>query len=274
VFTRKPAAPHIVSPNIEPFRGGKHPLSNYFPVDISVEDVSYPTAEHYYQHAKAMSLGLPDEADEVLYADTLYKAMTLGNDLDNLVSAAEITLWHDQRVEVMRRTLDLKYHASPEFREHLFCTKDKTLVEATSNPFWASGLPPSKTLRISASLWPGRNQLGLLLMELRSISQENLSPQINVAELADELIGHALKSDDTNLTSPDVLARADALLNTPQCRQQLPVTSQAPTPLVRNKRKAALLSPLENAAKRDTTPKIDTIFQKNSQHVLSHHKPH
>jgi hypothetical protein len=70
-------------------------------------------------------------------------------------------------------------------------------------------------------------------MELRSISQENLSPQINVAELADELIGHALKSDDTNLTSPDVLARADALLNTPQRRQQLPVTSQAPTPPVR-----------------------------------------
>jgi ribA/ribD-fused uncharacterized protein len=122
MFTRKPAAPHIVSPNIEPFRGGKHPPSNYFPVDISVEDVSYPTAEHYYQHAKAMSLGLPDEADEVLYADTLYKAMTLGNDLDNLVSAAEITLWHDQRVEVMRRTLDLKYHASPEFREPLVST--------------------------------------------------------------------------------------------------------------------------------------------------------
>jgi hypothetical protein len=111
-------------------------------------------------------------------------------------------------------------------------------------------------------------------MELRSRSQENLSPQINVAELANELIGHALKSDDTNLTSPDVLARADALLNTPQCRQQLPVTSQAPTPPVRNKRKAALLRHLEKAAKRDTTPKIDTIFQKNSQHVLSHHKPH
>ena len=31
--------------------------------------VTYPTAEHYYQHAKAMSLGLPGEADEILHAD-------------------------------------------------------------------------------------------------------------------------------------------------------------------------------------------------------------
>ena len=112
VFARKPAAPqHMLRPNIEPFRGGKHPLSNYFPADISVGDVTYPTAEHYYQHAKAMSLGLPDEADEIRHADTPYKAMMLGNDLDNLVSAAEIDLWQDQKVEVMRSTLDFKYHA-------------------------------------------------------------------------------------------------------------------------------------------------------------------
>ena len=31
--------------------------------------VTYPTAEYYYQHAKAMSLGLPGEADEILHAD-------------------------------------------------------------------------------------------------------------------------------------------------------------------------------------------------------------
>ena len=81
------------------------------------------------------------------------------------------------------------------------------------------------------------------------------------------------KNYDTNLTSPDVLGRADALLNKPKRREHQPPTSQAPTPPVRNKRKPAL-SPMENAAKQDTTPKIGTIFQKDSQHVLSHHKPH
>ena len=143
----------------------------------------------------------------------------------------------------MRSTLDFKYHASPEFREHLDSTQGKTLVEATNNIYWASGLPPAKTLRVPASRWPGRNQLGVLLMELRSRStRENQSPQITTAALADELIGHALKSD-THLTCPDVLSRADVLLSTPQHRAQLPHTSQAPTPPVRNKRKAALSPP-------------------------------
>ena len=96
-----------------------------------------------------MSLGLPDEADEIRHADTPYKAMLLGTDLDNLVSAAEIDLWQDQKVEVMRSTLDFKYHASPEFREHLDSTQGKTLVEATNNIYWASGLPPAKTLTSS-----------------------------------------------------------------------------------------------------------------------------
>ena len=88
-------------------------------------------------------------------------------------------------------------------------------------------------------------------MELRSRStQENQYPQITAAAAA------------------DVLARADVLLSTPQHRAQLPQTSQASTPPVRNKRKAAL-RPLENAAKRDTTPKINTILQ----HVLPQQKP-
>ena len=41
---------------------------------------------------------------------------------------------------------------SPEFREHLDSTKDMTLVEAISNTFWVSGLPPSKTLSACISV--------------------------------------------------------------------------------------------------------------------------
>ena len=44
----------------------------------------------------------------------------------------------------------------------------KHLAEATIDTFWASGLGPKMTERISPEYWPGNNTLGKLLMALNS----------------------------------------------------------------------------------------------------------
>ena len=48
----------------------------------------------------------------------------------------------------------------------LHTTKNKVLVEATPDKFWASGLHPRDTMTYTT--WPGLNHLGKLLMALRS----------------------------------------------------------------------------------------------------------
>ena len=56
------------------------------------------------KNKRTMSLGLQEEANTIAMADTAYKAMTLGNKLNDIVSMASRSEW----VQVMRRTLDLK----------------------------------------------------------------------------------------------------------------------------------------------------------------------
>lgn len=262
-----PTAPQKPAQNtnadIETFRGSKHPLSNYFPVTITDGDVSYPSAEHFYQHTKAVTLGLHDEAAEILRANTPYRAMQLGDEINGYINAPLLADWESQKVDVMCRTLELKYDNSDTFREFLHETHDKMLVEATGNTFWASGLPPNKTLATPHALWPGLNHLGRLLMELRETKSVGSVTQYGAVQLVDELIAHALNSNNTNLSSPEVLQMTERIMNTPRCIEK------DPTPPPRPKRKN-VLSPLVNEPKRleitPGTPRIDTIFQKSQSH--------
>ncbi len=75
----------------------------------------------------------------------------------------------------------------------------------------------------------------------------------------DELIAHALNSDDTILSSPEILKRTDRLINNPQ--QHYGLTPKRPE---RKKKRKCVLSPLFNETKRISTPCIDTIFAKDS----------
>ena len=70
-------------------------------------------------------------------------------------------------------------------------------------------------------------------MELRD--KHNKAPPVldDAAQLAGELIAHAMNSDDTVLSSPELLARTDRLLNT---------NTPTPTPPARKKRKNVLES--------------------------------
>ena len=253
-----PTAPRQAAATLESnvvyFRGHHHPLSNYYPVDIVENDQTFASSEHYYQYTKAMSLGLLDEAENIVMAETAYKAMTLGNKLDDIVSVASRAEWDGERVQVMRRTLDLKYEYSTRFREYLHNTGDALLAEATSHPFWATGLPPPKARKLPPSEWPGNNQLGVLLIELRDKHSKSPIVLDDAAKLAGELIAHAMNSDDTVLSSPELLARTDRLLNS---------NTPTPTPPARKKRKN-VLSPLANEAKRGVIPRIDTIFSKKN----------
>ena len=148
-------------------------------MDIVVDDVLYPSAEHYYQYTKAMFLGFPEDANRVLAAKSPYDAMVIGNELLNDINDALAGEWNASKTEVMQRTLELKYDSSSDFRDYLHATNDKLLVEATSHPFWASGLNPQKTRSRHPDDYPGQNQLGTMLMELRD-KLNHLAVPINI----------------------------------------------------------------------------------------------
>ena len=72
----------------------------------------------------------------------------------------------------MFRLILLKLFALPCFHETLVNTPG-LIVEGTANLFWGSGHNASKTKELNPTLWQGQNQMGKLLMKLRTMLIRN-----------------------------------------------------------------------------------------------------
>ena len=60
-------------------QGANHPLSNFYPCRMKFKNVSYPSAEHAYQHTKATFCSNKHAAAAILQAPNAYVAKSIGN---------------------------------------------------------------------------------------------------------------------------------------------------------------------------------------------------
>jgi ribA/ribD-fused uncharacterized protein len=128
-------------------------LSNFEQSPFTVDGVTFPTVEHWFQAFKTLD---PQEFRDIAAAETPGKAKRMGR---------HVTLrpdWEEVKVDVMREGLRKKF-AIPEFRVKLLATGDEELMEGNTwhDNTWGNCVC-SKCQNI-----PGRNMLGMLLMELR-----------------------------------------------------------------------------------------------------------
>ena len=131
-------------------------LSNFWPAKILFDGKEYPTTEHAFQAAKTL---VPEEREAIRVASTPAMAKKLGK---------TVTLrsdWKTIRVEIMKDLNTQKYEI-PELREKLLATGDRELIEGNRwhDYFW--GMCNGK----------GQNNLGKILMEIRSSLQSSPEP--------------------------------------------------------------------------------------------------
>lgn len=122
-------------------------LSNFWPAEIKVNGIVYPTVEHAYVAMKTNDVELRKEISKL---STPGKAKSFGRQLivrDN---------WDEIKVEIMYELLKLKFNI-PELKEKLLGTNSSIIVEENTwnDTFW--GVCAGK----------GSNTLGLLLMRIR-----------------------------------------------------------------------------------------------------------
>lgn len=132
---------------IDQFVGKYEFLSNFFPTQVHLDDVDYPTVEHAYQAAKTPDDG---ERQQIRSAKTPAQAKRLGQKVllrEN---------WDVLKLEVMRALLVEKFSHSDN-RAKLEATSPAMLIEGNvwGDEFWGvcKGI--------------GQNNLGLLLMQIR-----------------------------------------------------------------------------------------------------------
>lgn len=126
-------------------------FSNFAPFPIRLKDKVWPTSEHYFQAQKFA--GTRDE-EEVRRARSPMIAARMGRSRSRPLRKD----WEQVKDQVMLEALRAKFAQHDALKELLLGTGDAQLVEHTSKDrYWADGGDGT-----------GRNQLGVLLMKVRS----------------------------------------------------------------------------------------------------------
>lgn len=132
---------------IDSFTGQYRFLSNFYPSEVELVGVMYPTVEHAYQASKTL---IPTEREIIRAAKTPGQAKALGR------RVSIVPEWNQIRIGIMRDLLSKKF-ANKVLRAEIVETGDAQLVEGNywNDTFW--GVCRGK----------GQNWLGKLLMEVR-----------------------------------------------------------------------------------------------------------
>ena len=153
-------------------------MSNYFLTHVKVFDQEFRSSEHAYQWRFLKYIGMDDLAESVLSARTPADAKAIAS----RVPMEFHKDWHTIKVWVMKDILHAKADYCTPFKNALIQSGETPLVECTSDLFWASGLSPHDTSMTDPSFYPGRNNLGRVLSQVRSdlIKEAVLLNQIDV----------------------------------------------------------------------------------------------
>lgn len=134
-------------------------LSNFSAHPTVIDNLEWPTTEHYFQAMKFE--GNKEMIEKVRNAKTPANAKFLGR-------SKSVPLrddWEKVKIDVMKKALLAKFSQHPDIRKALVDTGDAILVEHTDkDSYWGDNGDGS-----------GLNQLGKLLMQVRAIFQDAIS---------------------------------------------------------------------------------------------------
>jgi ribA/ribD-fused uncharacterized protein len=139
-------------------------LSQWWPAACTVDDVTYPTAEHWMMAGKARLFDDPAGLRAVLAAASPGAAKAAGRKVVGFDQQRWVAARYD--LVVAGNLAKFTHHAN--LREFLLATGDRVLVEAS--PYyriWGVGLGPGHPDVLRATTWRGHNLLGFALMDVR-----------------------------------------------------------------------------------------------------------
>lgn len=112
-------------------------------------------------------------------ASTGREAMNIAKELP------QSNAWDIVKLDVMKDLVKIKMDSCLAFRNAVLESGDKILAEATRDCFYGSGLTPDLTRCTSPSNYPGQNELGKMMIELRSAHYLAKDLDLNVPTTSD-----------------------------------------------------------------------------------------
>lgn len=141
-------------------------LSQWYPASFTIDDIIYPTAEHYMMHQKALLFGDYENAYKIVKAESAHEAKLLGRQVKNF----DATIWQKHSFDIVVIGNLAKFSQHQHLKEFLMSTQNAVLVEASPNDIiWGIGLSETHPDATNLIKWKGRNVLGFALMHVRDI---------------------------------------------------------------------------------------------------------
>lgn len=147
-------------------------LSNFFKCNLRYNGMVFDSSERAYQYERCNRLGAPEIAQQVLDA----RGASECKHASGYIKSND--KWDAQKRDIMREIVLEKFSQNEDLLDSLLSTGTKTLIEATTDKYWgAAAVIGSKLLKNGS--WKGRNELGLILSEVR----EELKRERNWVEM-------------------------------------------------------------------------------------------
>ena len=166
-------APMEVQQSIQVFHGQDNPLSNMFicPEGCSWGDdgTIFNSSEQEFQFEKVVDHGKAEEAYELVEMEDIFCIKACACELILTTDISEE--WLNKEEEVLHWACFNKFNACSHACEVLLSSKSE-LVEGTTDLKWGSGLDPCMTAECLPDYWPGKNKMGKMLKEIRSVLLE------------------------------------------------------------------------------------------------------
>jgi ribA/ribD-fused uncharacterized protein len=144
---------------------GKWVLSQWWPVEFTVDGVRYASAEHFMMAEKARLFDDKEMLERILASETPADAKKLGRAVKDFDQDA----WVRARYDIVVRASTAKFGQHPDLRDFLLATGNKVLVEAAPrDTIWGIGLGADNPRAQDPAQWRGQNLLGFALMDARA----------------------------------------------------------------------------------------------------------
>lgn len=140
-------------------------LSQWYPSPFTVENIVYPTAEHWMMASKARFFNDKETLEKILVNPDPKAAKALGRSVKNFDDAE----WTKNAIRFVLTGNLGKFNQNEELKNFLISTKQSVIVEASPyDRIWGIGLKAEDERANNPANWQGQNLLGFILMHVRS----------------------------------------------------------------------------------------------------------
>ena len=164
------------------YYGGRCPLSNMYRCSFTnAEGLTFNSSEQYYQYYKALAFGDISAADEIIASTDPYAAKRLAKRIE----AFDAKKWRDGECnEVMKKAVDLKFSQNLTCRQYLLQTRPIIAEASPYDGYFGIGLRLTDPRAVNHRLWPGRNRMGVILMNYRAEIRHRIEPTPVTTDMA------------------------------------------------------------------------------------------